>query len=210
MNRFFDKLPIVGKKIPGKITLSFLIFLFSLIMLIVFKTFSRKLCAIAMFFSFIGDIALNHNRKHSKQTIKDVLIGGIAFIVAHFFYCAAYYGKILDNGYKYINFGAIIAFLILFYVTFILSISIKVKNTHKILIFGLVYLWLTGINYITIFSYAFSSMSIQSVVAVGGLMILLSDIIIEFEKICGLRSETARELVWWFYPIGQIILIAMA
>lgn len=70
-------------------------------------------------------------------------------------------------------------------------------------------LWITGINYTTIFSFSFSAKSIQSLASLGGILFLASDAIIGFEKFLGLRSKLARGLVWWLYPIGQIILISM-
>ncbi len=213
MNRWFDNLPIVGKKIPGKISLSFLMLLYAFVLFVVIKSHDRLLCLIAMTFSFIGDVALNHNRDHSKQTNRDFILGGIAFIAAHVFYCMTYSRKIAMHGFETFNPGAEFAVIILLLITammFFGTIATKRSFKNKLFYFGLLYLWLTGINYVTIFSYSYSVKGIESIAAVGGLMFLASDVIIGMEKFLKLKSKVARELVWYLYPIGQLILITMA
>ena len=209
MNRWFDNLPIIGKRIPGKITLSFLMLIFAISMYLIFRTVDRAICVLAMAFSFTGDIALNHRKNHNEQSKKDLIIGGIFFIVAHICYCMAYYRKILINKYLLFNIGSVFAITILVALT-ITILMLNVSKNIKLLIFAIAYLWITGINYWAIFSYAFSTKSGESIVAIGGLMFLASDVIIGLEKFSRLRSKLARELVWWLYPLGQIILIAMA
>lgn len=211
MNRWFNRLPLIGNKIPSKITLSFLILIFATTLAFIFNSIDRTICFFAMLFSFIGDIALNHNPNHSNQTKKDFIIGGIAFIFAHMLYCYSYYQKMSINGYTFINFGSVFTVCLLALITVIMIyVKFKSGNFTKLFIFGIAYLWITGINYTTIFSYAYSEKSIESIVILGGLMFLASDLIIGLEKFFGLRSKLARELVWWLYPIGQIIIIAIA
>ena len=209
MNRWFDKLPIIGTKVPGKITLSFLMFIYAITMYFTFRTEDRLFAAVAMFFSFLGDICLNYVRDVTKQKKKDLIIGGTCFIGAHIIYCMAYYEKIRNAGYNVFNHGSNYAIVILVMITLLFLYRNKFKFS-KLFLFGLLYLWITGINYMTIFSYSYSAMSIQSIAALGGIMFLASDVIIGMEKFLGLKSPLARELVWWLYPIGQILLITMA
>ena len=213
MNRWFDNLPVIGKKVPGKITLSFLMLVYAIVLFVVIKSKDRAICVLAMIFSFVGDVSLNHNPDHSKQTNKDFIVGGISFIVAHVFYCVAYNTKIKVLGYTVFNPGAKFALIILLLITIMVilwNLTKEIYFTNKLFNFGLLYLWMTGINYITIFSYSYSVKGIQSIAAIGGLMFLASDIIIGLEKFFKLKSKLARELVWWLYPLGQIILITMA
>ena len=211
MNRYFDRLPIVGGKVPGKITLSFMMLVFSVVLAAIFQTIDRNICIFAMLFSFIGDIALNHNADHSKQSKKDFLIGGIAFIVAHLLYCICYSKKMMLRGFTFINPGAIFVVLSLFVVTAVLLyFKSKTKDFSKLFWFGVAYLWITGINYTAIFSYGYSVKSYESLAILGGIMFLASDLIIGLEKFFGLKSKLMRELVWWLYPLGQILIIAMA
>lgn len=214
MNRWFDRLPFLGDRIPGKITLSFLMLLLAIVLRLCFYTFDRSICVLAMVFSFCGDIFLNHNKDHTKQTKIDLILGGIAFVAAHLCFCLAYYQKTKINNFPILNNGAILAVGILIVITIIMLMRFSEKDKqskdNKLFAFGIVYLWLTGINYTTIFSYAYSIRSMESIAAIGGLLFLSSDIIIGCEKFLGLKSKLARELVWWLYPIGQIILIIMA
>ena len=210
MNRWFDNLPIIGNFIPGKIVLSFLMLLFAIFLHIFFKDSKSSFCILAMSFSFIGDIALNHKQTHDEQSNKDFIVGGISFILAHMFYCITYFQKIQINHYKLLNFGAFISVTILIAVTIFMLIKLNSNSPLVLSLFGFVYLWLTGINYISIFSYAYSVKSIESIAALGGLMFLASDVIIGLEKFLGMKSKFVRELVWWLYPIGQIIIIAIA
>ena len=210
MNRLLDKIPFVNKYISGKIALSLLMFTLSAILFAVFRSFDRAVCVFAMLFSFIGDYTLNHNRDHSKQTKNEFIIGGIAFIVAHIFYSVAYGSLIVKNGFAFFNFGAFLTVVILSMIS--IFMFIKTENTvhSKLFYFGLAYLWITGINYCAIFSYAISAKSYAYLAMAGGLMFLASDVIIGMEKFLDLKSPIARELVWWLYPIGQILLIVMA
>ena len=95
-------------------------------------------------------------------------------------------------------------------ITIIFILKAGENKRSKTFWFGIFYLWITGINYATIFSYAISARSMESIALIGGLSFLASDVIIGFERFLGLKSKVARELVWWLYPIGQIILIIMA
>lgn len=210
MNRWFDKIPVIGNRIPGKIILSFLMLLFAILMQRIYRTSDRTICVLAMFFSFVGDVALNHKRNHNEQSLKDFVIGGTSFIFAHICYCIAYNDKIVKNNYLLINPGFVFSIFIIIAISYLTITSSKSENNPKLLAFGIAYLWITGINYITIFSYSYSVKSVESFAALGGLLFLSSDVIIGLEKFSGLKSSLARELVWWLYPIGQIILIAMA
>ena len=211
MNRWFDRMPIIGKKIPGKITLSFFMLLFAFSLFTIFRSSDRFICFVAMMFSFIGDISLNHNPNHDDQTKTDFICGGIAFIIAHILYCISYCQKITIHRFSYLNAGLIYALFFIIVITVILLIYKRKSNNHvKLFWFGIVYLWITASNYITISSYSYSIRNIESVAIIGGLMFFISDLIIGLEKFFGLKSKLARELVWWLYPIGQIIIIAMA
>ena len=68
MNRWFDNIPFISKYIPGKIILSILMLLLSIILAITIKSIDRTICIFAMFFSFIGDIVLNYPSKKEDTT----------------------------------------------------------------------------------------------------------------------------------------------
>ena len=205
MNRLFDRLPFIGGRIPGKITLSFLMLLLAMILALFVPTLDRIFCIFAMFFSFLGDVTLNSSKKSSGRLL---LIGGLFFIVAHLFYSLAYSNKIVEMQFTFFNPGVIYSIGVLVLST-IIVLSQKPRLT-ALLIFGVIYLWLTGIDYTIICSYAYSINSIASLSAIGAIMFLASDVIIGLERFTGLESKIARKLVWWLYPIGQILIIIFA
>ena len=209
MNRWFDNFPLLGKYASGKVILSGFMVLLSLVMLAIFGTGHRLLCVVAMLFSFIGDYVLDYNSSHGNKSLKLFATGGFAFIIAHFVYFWAYCTKIKTHGFSFFNSGVVIAVLILALTT--LVITAKAQNTRgtKLFYFCLAYLWLTGINYMAVFSYAVSINNLECLAMLGGLSFLASDVIIGCERLLGVRSKFAREMVWWLYPIGQILLIAM-
>ncbi len=210
MNRWFENFPILGKYFPGKIVLSILMLLLSLLMVVIFPSFDRLLCLFALFFSVFGDFCLNYTPNNRKVTKEGFIVGGVSFIFAHLVFSFAYYFKIDQHGFELVNVGFYTAIVILVLVSAYLIVKSKKRRDHDIFVFGLLYLWMTGINYAIIFSYAFSVKSIESLAMLGGLSFLASDVIIGCERILDYHSKLARELVWWLYPIGQIIMILMA
>ena len=144
MNRYFDNLPLIGKRIPGKIVLSFLLLLLSVVMLIVFRTADRAFCLLAMAFSFLGDVVLNYKDNPIKRPVKEFVIGGICFCLSHLLYFATYYHLIREKEYTYLNFGVLVAITIVMAVT-LLMISVSKHSTKKLII-GLFYLWVSGVN----------------------------------------------------------------
>ena len=210
MNRWFDHIPFISKYVPGKIVLSFLMLVLSVVLGIVFKTYDRAICICAMLFSFIGDYELNHYPKKGEDHKRNFIKGGVFFIAAHLSYFFAYSLKIYKNNLEWFNGGTVFALCILALVVLVFMSRIKEVENKKLFYYGLIYLLLTGINYEVVFTYSVSVKSIESLAMMGGILFLGSDIIIGFERFLGLKSKLCRELVWWFYPIGQILLICMA
>ena len=210
MNRWFDNIPIIGKKYSGKIVLSFLMLVLAAILAIVYRTSDRCVCFFAMLFAFEGDWVLNSGKTPEMQTNKIVVLGGSCFMLAHFWYACTYFLKIYFNKYPFVNGGTYILLMILLFVTVYFIFNMGKSKNLGMFWFGVLYLWLTSISYFMIFSYSASVKSIESLAVVGGLMFLASDVIIGCEKFLGLRSKLARELVWWLYPIGQTLIIIFA
>ncbi len=210
MNRWFDNFPYLGKKYSGKIVLSLLMLILAAVLAIVYKTGDRCACFFAMLFAFEGDWVLNSGKTPAMQTNKIVALGGICFILAHFWYALTYFLKIYFNEYSFLNWGVNLIFFILLLIMSYFVFNMNKAKSLKMFCFGILYLWLTAFSYFMIFSYSVSAKSIEFLAAVGGLMFLASDVIIGCEKFLGLRSKLARELVWWLYPMGQTLIIIFA
>ena len=71
------------------------------------------------------------------------------------------------------------------------------------------YTMILGMNLSIIFSFSYVSESFERAMlaSIGVLLFFISDLFIGLETFLGVKSKTIRELVWWFYPIGQILII---
>ena len=165
------------------------------------------ICVIAMFFSFLGDLFLNYFPIHRRPTWM-FYAGALAFMLAHLSYATAYYQLIMEGNKAFLNPGAILAIIsliLLVSITVFVAIQNKVNvKSMTILVFSL-YTMVIGINFVTISSHSwnFASMSF-----IGATSFLISDFIIGIETVFKIKSRTLRKLVWIFYPLGQILIIA--
>lgn len=199
-------IPLISNKTKLTISLALVIFAF-IFSCIRPNGLDSLICLVAMAFSFFGDLSLNcmplNKRPHWL-----LYIGAAFFMVAHLQYAVAYYLMIHESGEVFFNLGASLActFIVLLFVsTVIFAIYSKSKVKPMTIIVFCLYTLVIGINFVTIYSYSwiFSAVSF-----VGALSFLISDFIIGIETVFKVKSETLRKLVWIFYPIGQIMIIA--
>lgn len=199
-------IPLISNKIKLTISISLVAFAF-VFFCIHPNNLDSHICLLAMLFSFLGDLSLNcvpiNKRPHSL-----LYIGATFFMLAHLQYALAYYLMIFESGKTFFNLGASLAyiFIVLFFVsTIICAIRSKNKVNLVTIIIFCIYILIIGINFVTIHSYSWSFGAISFI---GALSFLISDFIIGVETIFKIKSETLRKLVWIFYPIGQIMIIA--
>jgi hypothetical protein len=57
------------------------------------------------------------------------------------------------------------------------------------------------------FSLAWSTRGLHLLTAAGALSFFISDLFIGLGVLCGVRSRFILGGIWWFYPIGQLLLI---
>ena len=213
MNRLFDRIPVLGKLVTGKIILSFLMLVFALVVCVAIRGLDRTVAFYGMLLSFGGDMLLNF-RCEKKRSKERFALGAAFFAVAHLCYTFAYGYKMWHLKLFVLNEGLVIAFVLLVITTITLFGIAAMERRIKmegLFFLGIAYLWITGLDYMIISSYGWAAQNISGVIAIlGGLSFFSSDLIIGAESFFGLRSKTARELVWWLYPLGQIMIIAMA
>jgi len=191
--------------LPGSFVLTMLMSLFAIILALIDCTAARWLCCIAMIFSTVGDIFLMDFRDLSRKFPNYFLIGASFFIVAHLFYAGAFAYLIRQNGYRLTN-GAFWAAVVL---SGVVLICFLIRRTNTAMM-GLLFAYLTVItvNCSLVFSYTQSSFAHSPLVilgAIGALSFYLSDLIIGLEKFMGISRFGF--LIWWLYPIGQILLL---
>lgn len=71
-----------------------------------------------------------------------------------------------------------------------------------------IYACVIGASLSLIWSYAYSERTVRSVAAAGALVFFLSDLIIGMGALCQVNQFDS--LIWWLYPIGQLLLILCA
>ena len=213
MNRLFDRIPVLGKLVTGKIILSFLMLVFAVVMCLAIRELDRTVAFFGMLLSFGGDLLLNF-RCEKNRSQERFALGAAFFAIAHICYMFAYCYKIRVQGIFVLNEGFVIALVILVVTTItVLGIAIMERRIkmEKLFFVGIAYLWITGLDYMIISSYGWALRDLSGIIAIlGGICFFSSDLIIGAERFFGLKSKIAREMVWWLYPLGQIMIIAMA
>lgn len=194
--------------LPGSVVLTALMSFLALARALLLPTPARWLCFAAMALSSIGDLFLGHLKFLTSHFRHCFEIGVGFFMASHIMYALCYSVKSLDIDAPIWNAGAAAAFLFGILAASVLAgISFR-HNRTKNLPLVLIYLCAITLNCATVFSYAWSQRlsSFSSVfAAVGVFSFMLSDFIIGL----GLTGKIHRydALTWWFYPIGQILLI---
>lgn len=211
MDQWFDNFPLFKGKVSGKITLSYLLLFYAMLLSMVWLTKDRVICVIAMAFSFMGDFSLNY-RSLEERTKKDFLYGTICFMVAHFMYVFTYLELIKNHNFEILNAGFFLAATIVVIVLiWFLVMILKTRKTKLTMmhIVGIFYVLIIGLNCSVIFSFSHSIGNIRGLAALGALCFFVSDILIGTETFLGVKSKIVRKFVWFFYPIGQFLIITM-
>lgn len=210
--RLMHYIPLISNSTKLAISSTILLFAFFLFVIKVDSPAEKSvvasgICVIAMFFSFFGDLFLNYFPIHRRPNWM-FYCGAISFMVAHLAYATAYYRLIVEGNKVYLNPGAnlaIISIVMLIFMTVLTAVQNKVKiNFLTIFIFSL-YTIVIGINFVTIASHSWNFLSLSFI---GAVSFLISDFIIGIETVFKVKSRVLRKLVWIFYPLGQILIIA--
>lgn len=196
--------------LPGRFVLTLLMSGLSVLLAFYFPSVPHFIAAGAMLLSSLGDILLMNFRPVTRLLpFRGFKAGSAVFTLAHLTYASAFGYKIYKSKLSFFNAGVVIAFAI--FVTLVLLTVILTFLRHSdginMLAPGMIYLLVISINCAAIFSCAFSMGGLAIVSSVGILSFLTSDYFIMLDKVCGVDSKTLNELIWWFYPIGQILLL---
>lgn len=206
MHRFFS---IPSIDLPGTFVLTVLMSLFAVVLAMIFRTADRYLCMAAMIVSSGGDIFLMNFKGLSKCFPNYFYIGAILFMTAHIIYAAAFYFLIKKNSYPLYNTGFMLGVGIVFAVFVILVFLIVKAGKYDISMILLCFFYLIAIgsDFCIIFSLAYSAKGLALLTAAGAVSFFISDLIIGLDRLTGISTPLLDELIWWFYPVGQILLI---
>ena len=196
--------------LPGSFVLSMLLSLFALVMARIFPTGDRMLCLAAMVFSTMGDIVLmNFKKIGDRMPVRYFYVGAALFMLAHFLYFCALLNVILGSGVPYFNpgFFAAAALVLTTGITVGAAAFKKGSADKKMYLLAIVYMTVIGANCETIFSFAYSAGGTAWIAAVGALSFFISDLLIGIHRLLGITSPRLQSAVWWFYPVGQILIL---
>ena len=196
--------------LPGSFVLTVLMSLFALALFIIFRKKDRFICFLGMFVSTIGDIILmNFKDIGDLLPIPYFYVGACFFIIAHIIYTYAFLSMIKENKFKYVNPGFWVSVAVSAVTGVIITYLYFTGPNPNIVMFVLcmVYLVIIATNCATIFSFSYSVKDYRCIAAVGALSFFVSDLFIGLDKLAGISTDLLQECIWWFYPIGQILLL---
>lgn len=193
--------------LPGAVVLTLLMSALALILALCKPSLVQWFCFCAMALSSVGDIFLANIDRLKKDFPNYFVIGAAFFMAAHLMYILCFTFKIHGANTPFWNTGAIFALLAGLLTIALLAKTCSTQNMTGFILIGIYGLIITA-NLTTVFSYACSQglRSVSAVsAAIGVVSFLLSDVIIGL-GIAG-NIHQYDHLIWWLYPIGQILLI---
>lgn len=196
--------------LPGSFVLTCLMSLMAVVLAVFLSSPHRWLCAAAMIVSSLGDIVLmNFKNIGSRMPVPYFYVGAVLFMGAHLLYIGAFASRIRQNGWRLANAGFWTAAAFVLLIWIVLTVfSFRVGASEPIMyLLCLVYMCIIGCNCAVICSFAFSAGGWYLIAAAGALSFFISDLIIGIDRLTGFTTPALQEGIWWFYPIGQILII---
>lgn len=199
--------------LPGRFVLTVLLSILSVVLALISQTAVGVLCMIAMILSSLGDIILmDYKPVVSHFPFKGFEAGALMFALAHGLYAAAYILKNIKADMKRFNIGTLFS-IILFLLSVAVLTSLMIRNKKKSIgmyILGIAYLIFITVNCSAIFTFGVNYFPLGLVSIVGAVSFFISDLFLAFDKIGCIKIKNLTNIVWWFYPIGQILILVGA
>lgn len=199
--------------LPGNFVLTLLISLYGIILACIFRTPSRIICAAAMLLSSLGDIILmDYKPVTNRLPFRGFTAGAASFGIAHIVYASAFIFTTASSGYNVINRGFFcgIGLSIIALITLIFLMRTKKQDSNVMKVLPFCYLLLISFNLTVIFSCSVNRGAYGLISGIGALSFFISDLILSIRLVSNIKIKHNEELVWWFYPIGQILLLTGA
>lgn len=203
MNRYF-----AWFGLPGSFVLTMLLSLTALLLAVISPKKDRWLVFAAMAFSSVGDLFLMDFGDLDRIFADPFAMGAAAFMISHLIYTAAYRAMAKKHGCRFLNGGAAIVGLIALGCVIYFTKTCMDRNNFGRFGLSMAYLAIISLNLAAIFSYAwarFRKNPLTLLAAAGAASFFASDFVIGL----GMLANISRYnyLIWWLYPIGQILLI---
>ncbi len=198
--------------LPGTFVLTVLLSLTALLLAVIRRQSYAWVCFAAMLMSSVGDLFMTGFGDIGTLVPNSFIFGAGAFAISHIIYLCAYRILIRRRGYRTKNAGmyAAIVFALgcLLYFTYVCA----VRGDFSMYPVCMIYLAVIAANCATIFSYSHSRARdghpYMLLAAVGALSFMLSDFFIGLGTLAGINDLDF--LIWWLYPIGQILMLLFA
>ncbi|MBR5869425.1 MAG: hypothetical protein IKZ09_00180 [Clostridia bacterium] len=197
--------------LPGTFVLTWLISLIAVILALLRRKTYAYFCAAGMVVSSCGDMFMTRFGNIPEIFPNYFIIGASLFMAAHVLYIISYRLLAKSKGYRYFNGGVIAAIAIALACLIYFTVICCQRNDFSMYVLCMIYLAVITVNCAAIFSYAWSSAKKQPYLilcAVGALSFFFSDFIIGLDALAGIYDY--GYLIWWLYPIGQILLNVFA
>ena len=197
--------------LPGTFVLTWLISVTAVILALIRRKKYAYFCAAAMVISSCGDMFMTRFGKIPEIFPNYFLIGASLFMLAHVLYIVSYRMLTKSKGYGFFNGGVITAIAIALACLVYFTVVCIRRGDFSMYFLCMLYLIVITANCSVIFSYAWSSAKKKPYLilcAVGALSFFLSDMIIGLDALACIYDY--GYLIWWLYPIGQILLNVFA
>ncbi len=198
--------------LPGTFVLTVLLSLLALTLALIFRTRDRTFAAAAMLVCSLGDLVMtNFGNIRRFLPFPGLYLGAALFIVGHLLYIAAFASLIRKNRYpvytRAFGMGVVLTAAVFAAVVVFMVTGDTFPGAAMAAVCG-IYACVIGASLSLIWSYAYSERTVRSVAAAGVLVFFLSDLIIGMGALCQVNQFDS--LIWWLYPIGQLLLILCA
>lgn len=206
MNKFF-----AWFGLPGTFVLTVLMSVLAVTLAVLRPGKHRFFCAAAMVISTLGDVFMTRFNNIDEIFPNYFTIGAVLFMIAHVMYCLCYRTLIKQKNYRVFNGGVIVALVIAAACVVYFSVICIQRQSLSIFPLAMIYLCAISSSCSMIYSYTWSewkSRPVALLAAVGAISLFLSDLIIGLDAMAGVSRF--NYLIWWLYPIGQILIILSA
>jgi len=204
MNRYFEWFGL-----PGTFVLTMLLSLSALCFaLIQPKRPERWLVFAAMAMSSVGDVFMTNFRGVSRYVSDSLVCGAAAFMVSHAIYAVAYRRMAKERGCRFLNGGVVLAAVIAVGCAVYFARMCMLRRNFGRFPLAMIYLAVISVNLAAACSYAWTSIRknpLTLLAALGAAAFFASDFIIGLGMLA--RITRYDYLIWWLYPIGQLLLI---
>lgn len=193
--------------LPGAFVLTALMSLTALLLAIVQpKKPERWLVFAAMAMSSVGDVFMMNFRGVSRYVGDAFACGAAAFMAAHVIYAAAYRRMAKKRGCRFWNGGVAMAAVIAVGCAAYFGRMCMIRRNFGRFPLAMAYLAVISVNLASVLSYAWARRRVGTILAaLGAAAFFASDFVIGLGTLA--RITRYDDLIWWLYPIGQILLI---